>query len=459
MNRKPAKLEIMAAACLLVAVLLTVGTASAQGPVRPLAQEYTVIYESPDPERVFCYTPGLAMLPGGRIVATLDLGGPGVADLPFPKWERGESGYAWTGKVFTSDDHGATWTHRTDFPYMHARPFVVGTTLYVLGQAADLQIIRSDDGGETWTAPAALTEGENWHQSACNVHYANGCVYLVMERRMGDAIRSWRVGELAPVLMRGRIGDDLTLRANWTFADPLPFFDTIPDVETEPDIDFFGVPFYPAAYPKGHLAAEGRNSAPIGWLETNVVQFTDPGHYWHDPSGRTFHLYMRAHTGGTGYAALAKAVEQGDTPGTGPIHTMLETVPSGRRMLYLPLPGGQMRFHILFDEPTGLFWLLSSQATDSMTRAELLGPDRFNLPNNERHRLQLHFSKNGVDWCFAGLVATGKTPRQARHYASMLVDGDNLLVLSRSGDHRAHGAHDGNIITLHTVKNFRELVY
>ena len=103
--------------------------------------------------------------------------------------------------------------------------------------------------------------------------------------------------------------------------------------------------------------------------------------------------------------------------------------------------------------------MLSSQSTDSMTRPELLPDDRFNLPNNERHRLALHFSTNCVDWCFAGLVAVGDSAGQARHYASMVIDGDDLHVLSRSGDSRAHGAHDGNLITFHTVRRFREQIY
>lgn len=411
--------------------------------MRPLAQDYVVVYESPDPARVFCYTPGIARLDRGRLVATLDRGGPGLA--------KGEP----QGKVFTSDDHGRSWMHRTDFPFLHARPFQAGNSLYVLGQNRDLWIIRSDDGGETWSTPAKLTEKQSWHQSACNVHTANGCVYLVMERRITGEIKGWGVGEMAPVLMRGKTGADLTRRENWTFASELSFRNTIPHVEKDPAIDFFGVPFFPAAYPRGSLPAPHRNCAPIGWLETNVVQFTDPGHVWYDARGRTFHLWARAHTGGTGYAAVAKVVEQDD----GSMKTLLETVPSGKKLLFVPCPGGQMRFHVLFDEATRLFWLLSTQATDSMTRADLLGEERFNLPNNERQRLQLHFSRNMVDWCFAGLVTNGDTPKQARHYASMAIDGDDLVILSRSGDHRAKSAHDGNLITFHRIKDFRSLIY
>lgn len=402
-----------------------------------------IVCESPSPKTVFCYTPGLARLDSGRLVATTDWGGPGV--------KKGEP----HGRIFTSDDHGKTWTPRGTFPFIHARPFAAGKSVYILGHSGDLTIVRSDDNGETWGKPAKLTQKQSWHQSACNVLYAKGCVYLVMERRVASKIVGWSVGELAPVLLRAKVGDDLTLRASWTFASELSFHDTIPKLETDPAIDFFGVPFFPAPYPAGSLPALRRNSAPLGWLETNVVRITDPDHVWCDPQGKTFHLWARAHTGGTGYAAIAKVVENDD----GTMTTSLEHVPSGKTVLYVPCPGGQMRFHVLYDEPTKLYWLLSTQATDSMTRANRLPADRFNLPNNERHRLQLHFSKNMVDWCFAGMVAMGATAGQARHYASLAIDGDDLHVLSRSGDARAKSAHDGNLITFHTVKNFRKLVY
>jgi len=413
------------------------------GPVKPLANDFVVVTQSPSPTNVFCYTPGLARLDSGRLVATMDFGGPG--------WKKGEP----QGRVFTSDDHGCTWTDRASFPFEHARPFSAGKALYVLGHSGDLRVIRSDDDGATWHAPVKLTDRQHWHQSACNVWYANGCVYLVMERRVSEKIKSWPVGELAPVLMRGKIDADLTQRENWTFASELSFHDTIPNIETDPAIDYFGVPFYASSYPKGSLPAPKRNSAPIGWLETNVVQFNDPDHIWFDPAGKTFHLWARAHTGGTGFAAIAKVVEHDD----GSMTTTLEKVPSGKTVLFMPCPGAQMRFHVLYDAPTKLYWLLSSQATDSMTRADRLPENRFNLPNNERHRLQLHFSKNMVDWCFAGIVAMGATPLESRHYASMAVDGDNLCVLSRSGDSRAKSAHDGNLITFHTVKDFRKLIY
>lgn len=410
-----------------------------------IADPEVVLYESPDADQVYAYTPGLERLPSGRLIATMDQGGPGVAGLPGPKGWRGEGRNAWQGRVWTSDDHGVTWQHRALFPFMHARPFHAGGRLYILGHDADLMVMASDDDGDTWADPVALTEGEHWHQSACNVHRARGRVHLVMERRMHFDVQGWPVSELAPVLMVGDESADLTQADNWAMSSQVAFRDL------RPPASGVGVPFWPMG---AQGKEKGRTMHPAGWLETNVVEFTDSDHVWHDPNGRTVYLWMRAHTGSTGLAAIARVCEQTDGTWT----TEPAITPSGEVMRYVPCPGGQMRFHILHDEPSAQFWLLASQATDSMRRPDRMPADRYGLPNNERHILMLWYSSNCVDWRPAGVVARGDTPRQARHYASMIIDGDDLHVLSRSGDARARTAHDGNLITLHSVRRFRDLV-
>lgn len=408
-----------------------------------LANDFLTLYESQDAANIYAYTPGLCRLASGRLVATMDQGGPGVKDLDGLKGYLGEGKNAWQGIVWTSDDHGLTWIERHRYPFMHARPFEAGGRVYVLGHDGDLMVTVSEDEGTTWSQPHSLSDGQKWHQSACNVHCANASVYLVMERRTRFDVKGWYVNELAPVVMRGRCDDDLSLREKWTFASELTFADLDPG-ETQVPVPFFQ---------PGEVSA-GRGMAPPGWLESNVVQFTDPNHIWFDPQGKTMHLWMRAHTGGTGLACVAKVVEDD----SGRMTTSLESTPGGKPFLYVPCPGGQMRFHITFDVETGTYWLLSSVATDSSRHPDRMPSDRYNLPNNERHILGLHYSWNCLDWIFAGIVAKGGSPREARHYASMVIDGDDLHVLSRSGDHRAKTAHDGNLITLHTVRGFRELM-
>ena len=442
-------------------------------PGAPLAQEFVTVYRSPSPGDTFCYTPGVCRLGdgprAGRLIVTMDVGGPGAerlaAELDAPVSPNyGTRGNF--GQVFASDDGGETWDLKTRFPFFHARPFIAGDSLYVLGRERNaVMAVRSGDGGETWSEPATLTDpaGPKWHQSACNVWRQGGKVYLVMEKTVprpkGTATfrGGWPVARHAPVLMRADGSADLLDRANWTFASDLVFEDVFaPDAG-----DDVGVPFWPFDRDRAvtlRPAVDGRKPVrnhPAGWLETNVVSFPDPAHCWHDPDGKTFYLFSRAHTAGTGLCAVSKVTEHTD----GSMTTGVVRAPSGRRVLFLPMPGGQMRFHVLYDEPTKLYWLLSSQATDSATRPERLPEGRYGLPNNERHRLQLHWSKNMIDWCFAGMVAYTDSPGQARHYASMAVDGDDLVIASRSGDEKAKSAHDGNLITFHRVRDFRGLVY
>jgi hypothetical protein len=416
--------------------------------ITPLANDFVKVYESPDPANVYAYSPGLTILPSGRLVATMDQGGKGVKDLPDL---RKEGKHLWKGKIFTSDDHGKTWTERAATPFSHARPVVAGKALYIVGKTPDLGVMRSEDDGMTWSEPSPLTEKQQWHQAPCNVCYSNGRVYLVMERITKD-VNHWPVSALAPVVMSANVNDDLLDKKSWKFSNEFTYQDAVAQAGVP---NLIGVPFFKEGPTDLRDLRNMRNMAPPGWLETNIVQFKDPAHVWFDPNGKTFHLWMRAHTGGTNLAAILKAIEDDK----GDITVGLENAPSGAPMLYVPCPGGQMKFHILHDDESNLFWLLSSQSTDSMTRPTMLPKERYNLPNNERHRLALHFSRNCVDWCFAGLVTDTGHPEQSRNYASMVIDGADLHILSRSGDERAKNAHDGNLITFHTVKDFRDLIY
>jgi hypothetical protein len=414
-----------------------------------IANDFVAVYESPDPANIYAMSPGIARLPTGRLVATMNLSGAGAAKLPGAR----RDGRSWLGKIFTSDDRGRTWQHRADVPISQGRPFAAGDSIYVIGQSGDLVVVRSRDNGTTWSEPADLSSGQHWHQAPSNVVYARDRVYLVMERITDP--KAYYQSVLAPVLMSARVSDDLTRRDAWVFSSELTFRQAW---DQAGPARLVGVPFYKVGYVvrnpvKGRVK---REMFPLSWLETNVVQFTDPDHVWYDPTGHTFHLWLRAHTGATNMACILKVVE---SPDARALTVSLEQAPSGETMLYVPCPGGQMKFHVLYDDRTRLYWLLSSQSTDSMKRVDSLPFERFDLPNNERHRLALHFSRNCVDWCFAALVADSGHPDQGRHYASMAIDGADLHVLSRSGDHRAKNAHDGNLITFHTVRDFRSLVY
>ena len=422
----------------------------------PLAQDYVALYKSDDPQNTCAYSPGIWRCPNGRLLATMDLGSLRQNEKPNPDGSPKPAHEGLNCRVMTSDHGDENWDTRADLDLYHARPFAAGGSLYVMGHRGDLKIARSTDNGTTWSNAIKLTEGEFWHQAPANVWHANGCVYLVMERRRDRNVEGWYPSELEPILMRGRISDDLTRRESWTMAKTPVFHEAVSDHGS----DGFGIPFYPGRYPEVWMAKDGkRGAAPIGWLEANVIQLLDPNHVWHDPTGKTFHLWLRAHTGLTNYAMMARVQENGSQPGEGDMELSFESAPSGVPIHYLPMPGGHMKFHVLYDEQTKTYWLLSSQSTDSMRNIDRMPPDRYGLPDNQRSRLQLHFSTNMVDWIFAGMVCIGETENCSRHYASMAIDGDDLVVLSRSGDKHGLNPHDTNMITFHRVSEFRSLIY
>ncbi|MFI4912214.1 MAG: exo-alpha-sialidase [Sedimentisphaeraceae bacterium JB056] len=413
--------------------------------IEPLANDCKVLYKTENPQTTYIYDPAIAVCPNGRLIGCFSLGGSGGEKY---QAEKG-SGNAF---IYTSDDNGENWDYKFNFNMWHFRPFVAGNKLYIVGHKDDLKVLSSDDWGDNWSETTKLTEKQVWHGSATNVWYKDNYIYMVMERDEPAEMKGgWRVAELAPVLMRGDVNKDLTKRENWTFSSEMVYHDVIDDKELE----WFGAPFYPSFYPERKRMSKRSVVYPLGWLEANVVQITDPKHYWYDPSGKTFHIFMRTNTGVTNLGCVIKAVEQED----GSITTDFVEAPSGKKHFYIPFPGGHMKFSVVYDEKTKLYWMVGTQSTDSMTRAELLPEDRFHVADNERRRLVLHFSKNMLDWCFAGVVAIGPSERSSRHYCQMVIKDNDLLIMSRSGDLEAKDAHNGNIVTFHKVNDFRELVY
>jgi hypothetical protein len=409
-----------------------------------LAQNYVLVAKSSDPKHAPLYSPAIIRLPSGRLAGSYTQAR--VRGSPLPEYQ-----------VFVvSDDGGVTWRTTGKSSALQGRFFTAGGALYYLATGPGLPIQRSGDGGLTWSAPALLTErAKVWNQTAANVWHAKGNIYLSMEHA-GRKMNAWAAAEKGVVLLRGRDGADLTRAQSWTFSSEITFADQIPgDRENDPQLDYFGIPFYRQEYPNRARVSPSRSFSPMGWAEGNVVQIMNPNDYWYDPSGRTFLIFLRALTGMSNYGALVKVVENPD----GSMTAGLERAPSGKKVLFLPFPGGQLRFHVLYDPPTRLYWLLSNQTTDSMRRADRLPADRNDLAFGERQRLVLHFSRNMIDWCFAGAVAIGGSALESRDYACMDFDGSDLVILCRSGDGEARSAHDTDLITFHRVRNFRTLAY
>jgi hypothetical protein len=297
---------------------------------------------------------------------------------------------------------------------MHEILFKAGKSLYMIGHSGRLLITRSDDNGESWSEPAVLCDEPRWHQSCTAVDVYGGKVTLVYEKWVSHGHPWPGVG---PVLMQAPVDADLTQPASWKFSELY-----------NPDADMLAA--RPAGIP---LVAPQR----AGMLETNVVRIYDESNPFYDPNSVV--LMARASTGWPDIGVMLKGSFLPDgSLKIGRLHKNEGDV------LFTHIPGGDLKFHVLYDAESGLYWLLHSQIDGRM---------------NHRRRLALSYSPDLIRWTFAGLVAVGPSDNAARHYATMIISGSDLFVVSRSGDERARNAHDGNLVTFHRVKNFRKLVY
>ena len=377
----------------------------------------TIIAESPNPDSVFLYTPGIVEGFDGRLVVTVDYGGPGTGILDGAKSDFGDYKSGNQIRVLLSDDGGKTWRETPNrIPMMHEILFKAGKSLYMVGHSGRLLATRSDDNGETWSDVSVLCPEPRWHQSCTPVDIHDGKVTLVYEKWVADGHPWPGVG---PVLMQAKVDDDLTQASSWTFSDLY-----------DPDGDF------EASRPSGIPVTDPQKG---GILETNVVRVYDENNPFYDPTGKSVVLMMRASTGFPDIGVMMKGVERPD--GSLAVEKLQK---NGKDIFFVHIPGADLKFYTVYDPESKLYWLLHSQIDGRM---------------HARRRLALSYSPDLLRWTFAGLVAVGPADNAARHYASMIIHGDDLLIVSRSGDERARNAHDGDIVTFHKVKSFRSLIY
>lgn len=376
-----------------------------------------VIAESPAPDSVFLYTPGIVEGFDGRLVVSVDYGGPGTSVLDGSRSDFGDYKSGNQIRILLSDDNGKTWRETSArIPMMHEILFKAGKSLYMIGHSGRLLITRSDDNGETWSEPSVLCPEPRWHQSCAPVDIHDGKITLVYEKWVSDGHPWPGVG---PVLMQAKVDDDLTEASSWKFSDLYN-----PDEDME------------ASRPSGiPLTDPGK----AGILETNVIRIYDEKNPFYDPSGKSVVLMMRASVGLPDIGVMMRGVENPD--GSLAVEKLKK---NGREMYFAHIPGADLKFYVVYDPESRLYWLLHSQMDGRM---------------NYRQRLALSYSPDLLKWTFAGLVAVGPADNAARHYASMIIHGDDLLIVSRSGDERARNSHDGNIVTFHRVKDFRDLTY
>lgn len=308
--------------------------------------------------------------------------------------------------IFRSDDDGATWRYVTElYPCFWGRMFVHKDELYMLAcstEYGDLLIGKSTDGGNTFCKPTVLLRGAchtahpGPHKNPQPVVEYNGRLWNTMEWG------SWAgFGTHASMMMSAPADADLLDAANWSFTQPVK---------------------YDPAWPGTAVGKSG------GTIEGCPVVA---------PDGKLYNI-MRYQMMGCepNYGrALVFSVDT-DNPEA--------PLTFDRAMEF---PGNHSKFVIRQDPITGYYYSIVCRIRDASCAGH-------------RNLCSLLRSRDLVTWeLVTDLIdGTDKDPKFVGfQYVDWIIEGEDILFLSRTAINEAKGFHDNNYSTFHRVQNFRKI--
>ena len=384
-------------------VLLILFLSASISRAEPLAQNYTVVFHNPDRER-YVEGPGLVRLENGTLVAVVPV-------VPREEWSKERRRTQSTTHILKSADGGKTWQALADLPFYSAAPWTHRGALYLFANKAgpptarneDLLILRSDDGGKTWSEPVTLFKGNYW-----NCHTA-------MVQRDGRIY--WAIDDLAlgskrgPRLVAGDLTGDVLNPQSWRISEPVKF------------------PGAPEAMFDPKFAKQSDQ-----YLEPNVIEV----------NGRLRVL------------STVKIKRQT----TSNVCAVLDASDDGTKLdlkftRYNSMPGGNLKFCVLWDDASKLFWATSNLPADSENTINVK-QDNFRGSAGDRRFLMLHYSLDALNWFPAGCIAAAPKLSQSFMYARPVIDGEDLAIICRSSVN-APNQHDADYATFHRVRDFRKL--
>jgi hypothetical protein len=275
-------------------------------------------------------------------------------------------------------------------------------------------LLRSDDAGRTWSDPVTLFEGHFWNvQTGMAIHA--GRLYWSVDDYVATAKRGPRV-------VAGDLAADLMNPKSWRISNHVPF-PGLPEALLNPNLT--------GSYPSQRM------------LEPNVLN--------------------------VGGQLRVLAAVKPPLQATTNLAAVFDVTDDGRNIAlsfaqFHPMPGGQVKFCIVWEEVSRMFWATLNLAVDGQDRfkfkdpAEQRGSGTYPgaIGGNDRRFLMLMYGLDGLNWFPAGCIARGGRLAQSFMYPSHIFDGDDLLVVARSsvsGENR----HDADTCTFHRVRHFRRL--
>lgn len=306
--------------------------------------------------------------------------------------------------LFYSDDNGDSWHYLTElFPCFWGQMFVRGGRLYMLAvsdEYGDLLIGASDNEGRDWTLPTVLFRGaaspheRGLHRAPMRLWEANGRIWTDVE------YGAWEKHEMNnAVLSAPADAGDYTDPAVWCMSD-----------------------FWRHSVFAEH--AHSGEDAPvpgcIGGIEGNVISA---------PDGTLYDFLRYA------YKKCLLLKINPDEP---------EAVPVYDRLVDIAVTPS--KFDIQWDAESDFYYMLASHAIDE--------------PKTNRNLLALFRSRNLITWEFVADILDAKALDPAVvgfQYVSFLIDGDDILFLSRTAYGKPANFHDSNYQTFHKILHFRNL--
>lgn len=368
-----------------------------------------IIATSTNPSTIYLATPSILKTTSGRLLVSHDYN---VSPND-------------TSAIYKSNDNGQSWVKCQDITGMFwGKLFQYGSDVYIVGVSiypnGGVSISKSTDNGDTWSTPVnviAYLEKGFAHTSSSFV-IKDGYFVSAFEIMANTGV--W-AGWHKSVLVFGDL-TDLMNPASWSLSNQITFNSAL----------------YPATIGKNGTDTKRPATAPTaskGWLEGNIIA---------KPSGDLMILLRLEQSINSNNAIYLDVTWNSGTPTS-------STISSTQN--YIEMPGGNVKFKVLYDATSSLYWAVTNV-------------NKYKWFNDYRMEAHLISSPDLINWTVKEKVL-GYTPTIAWEteigqygvqYSDFIIDGNDLLICSRTANASANSFHNANLITVRKLVNFRSSV-